>query len=555
MKQQTLQTQYNLIKEGKGNKEIFIKEAKRQFPNIISLSAGFNETANSLKFHNIIFESKNKVENSSKIDFFKIFNQKINEAKAEEKNPTKEVVDMETRGYDYKDEKNIDNLYGQAFLDGFYVEMCEEKNKDKSVDEVKAIVAKNLAKDRLYYIKDGQFGIKGIGYTTEHPGLGEPKEPKGKYKSSGYGDLKENKSINENYMISKSGSKKNPSYVIEKTDGSKQIDMFFDSEEEAKKYATKKGLKITKKGYNVNEIGMFNDPIGYKKSEPNPKDQIFTKKFVGTDENIRGDMGYIYDIFKNGVKIATVKGEGNANAFINDEKRKLNESNDFEGPGLIIKGRTQIDNNNIQEVIDDSGFYGIWNVREEYFFFPEENDLDLLEQELTQLLDSLDINYTIEGQFNESINENNMIKLLDLLEGEYYDLKKEEKKKPTKQEIKKKKTIVSDKVKEIENAGNIAALEAKMNAIEGEIENRETKMRMATENEDLSEFINPTKIREMEKEVKELQKSKERYVKEYKKLTGKEYGGKKEIVGEMEDDLENTTSNDDTYDKSFDSMN
>jgi hypothetical protein len=33
------------------------------------------------------------------------------------------------------------------------------------------------------------FGVKGLGYTNEAPGLGEPKEPKGKHKSSGYGDL------------------------------------------------------------------------------------------------------------------------------------------------------------------------------------------------------------------------------------------------------------------------------------------------------------------------------------------------------------------------------
>jgi hypothetical protein len=33
------------------------------------------------------------------------------------------------------------------------------------------------------------FGEKGLGFTTEAPGLGTPKEPKGKFKSSGYGDL------------------------------------------------------------------------------------------------------------------------------------------------------------------------------------------------------------------------------------------------------------------------------------------------------------------------------------------------------------------------------
>ena len=33
------------------------------------------------------------------------------------------------------------------------------------------------------------FGEKGLGFTTEAPGLGTPKEPKGKHKASGYGDL------------------------------------------------------------------------------------------------------------------------------------------------------------------------------------------------------------------------------------------------------------------------------------------------------------------------------------------------------------------------------
>ena len=59
------------------------------------------------------------------------------------------------------------------------------------MQQLKDIVLKNLAKDPIYYTKDGQFGVKGLGYETEVPGLGTPKEAKGKYKSSGYGDLNE----------------------------------------------------------------------------------------------------------------------------------------------------------------------------------------------------------------------------------------------------------------------------------------------------------------------------------------------------------------------------
>ena len=196
--EQTLQSQYNLIKEGKGNKAIFLKSAYRLFPDMLSPVNTFEDTVKILKNRSIISEGVGGlVTTGKKQDWHAIFNDNITtlkeekEAKAEEKETTKEVTDMATRGYDYKDEKNYDNLFGQEFLKGYYTELKDPKNVDKDVEELKAIVAKNLAKDNQYYVKDGQFGIKGVGYQTEAPGLGTPKEPKGKYKSSGYGDLKE----------------------------------------------------------------------------------------------------------------------------------------------------------------------------------------------------------------------------------------------------------------------------------------------------------------------------------------------------------------------------
>lgn len=66
----------------------------------------------------------------------------------------------------------------------------------------------------------------------------------------------------------------------------------------------------------LGEIRMFHDPLGYKKSEPNPKDLVYTKEFKGNG---------VYDILKNGKKIATVDGEGNANAYINKLKKELEE--------------------------------------------------------------------------------------------------------------------------------------------------------------------------------------------------------------------------------------
>ena len=67
--------------------------------------------------------------------------------------------------------------------------MKDPKNKDKSVDELKQIVLKNMVKDINYYAKNAMFGTKGVGFKTEK----ETIAPKGKYKSSGYGDLDKKK--------------------------------------------------------------------------------------------------------------------------------------------------------------------------------------------------------------------------------------------------------------------------------------------------------------------------------------------------------------------------
>jgi hypothetical protein len=191
----TLQEQYNLIKEGKGSKEHFMRTVRHTFPNLITPTLSYNDTVTVLKNKSIISENiGGLVTTGRKQDWHDIFKEKMTEAKeakAEEKEPTKDVVDMETKGYDYKDKKNYDNVFGEEFLKGFYTEMGDSKNEGKTVEELRAIVAKNLAKDMNYYVKDGQFGLKGVGYTTEAPGLGTPKEAKGKHKSSGYGDLKE----------------------------------------------------------------------------------------------------------------------------------------------------------------------------------------------------------------------------------------------------------------------------------------------------------------------------------------------------------------------------
>jgi hypothetical protein len=205
----TLQDQYLLIKEGKGHTGVFLTEAKRQFPNIVRNAATFEEAAASLITKNIIaenivslgpinspFDSKKKESYELAFENFlaEAKKKKENEdekVKAEEKKVSKKVEDDASHNFDNSDEKNPDNMIFDQIMMGYYAEMKDPKNADKTMQELKDMVFKNLTKDPIFYTKDGQFGVKGLGYTVDAPGLGEPKEAKGKYKASGYGDLNE----------------------------------------------------------------------------------------------------------------------------------------------------------------------------------------------------------------------------------------------------------------------------------------------------------------------------------------------------------------------------
>jgi hypothetical protein len=210
----TLQQEYQLIKEGKGNKDHFLKIARNMFPEYIAHGNDFNAAVNILKSKSLLSEAIGGVVTQSKAqpNWFKIFNEKIEEAvgvkdkKEYGDQNSFDKIDKDVQAaldhqFDNNDPKNIDNLYGQSFLLGFMTEMHDPKNAKKTVDELKAIVAKNMAKDINYYHTNASFGVKGIGYTKDAPGMGEPESPKGKYKSSGYGDLKIKESIEKKSLI------------------------------------------------------------------------------------------------------------------------------------------------------------------------------------------------------------------------------------------------------------------------------------------------------------------------------------------------------------------
>tara|TARA_R110002167_G_scaffold201210_2_gene404744 strand:- start:545 stop:1831 length:1287 start_codon:yes stop_codon:yes gene_type:complete len=254
----TLQEQYNLIKEGKGHKGVFLKEAKTKFPNMINNLTTYNQATHILKKRSVISENYvdlkpiNTIEPTKKENWETKFSNFLNESGEKSLNPivndnlksnTKEqdekikadpkakfeiengsygkykktsdgVENIASRNYDYSPKvDNINNVNAQEMNVGVYAEV--KYNPELTLEEAQAVVIKNLSKDPQYYVKEGQFGVKGLGYQTEAAGLGTPKVNDGEtYGGSGYSDklkdsdnnwkvVKESikNSLNENYVV------------------------------------------------------------------------------------------------------------------------------------------------------------------------------------------------------------------------------------------------------------------------------------------------------------------------------------------------------------------
>ena len=183
----TLQEQYNQIKEGKGHKGVFLSEAKRLFPQFITNITSFDQATTILKQKSVINENLSTfgrvtdASKASKPKWHQIFEEKLNK-----------------NNYNNADTKKVDNLNGDEFQKGVYVEMekvrdiITDENLGKLLKKAKDKVAKNLAKNPLYYIENAAFGVDKLGYSEDRPGL-KPTQIKGKWAGSGYVDSSKTK--------------------------------------------------------------------------------------------------------------------------------------------------------------------------------------------------------------------------------------------------------------------------------------------------------------------------------------------------------------------------
>ena len=92
---------------------------------------------------------------------------------------------------------------------------------------------------------------------------------------------------------------------------------------------------------------------------------------------------------------------------------------------------------------------------------------------------------------------------------------------------------VNDFIREIDEAGDTAAMEAKIAKCEEAIALREKKIEMSESLEEMKDLVDSTKINELKKEIKDLQKAKAKFEKAKEKRANK--GKKKEVVTDGED--------------------
>ena len=120
----------------------------------------------------------------------------------------------------------------------------------------------------------------------------------------------------------------------------------------------------------------------------------------------------------------------------------------------------------------------------------------------------------------------------------------EEVAKAPKKEVKKpKKDSVDNKLAEIDKEGQIVALEAKIEAIDEMIESKNQRISMVTEDDNLSQLVDKKKMKEMQREVKDLERRKAKMEKLYEKMCGKSYTKEEMVDEEMSTEVDEEMSN------------
>jgi len=527
---QTLQDQYLLIKEGKGHKGVFLADAKRQFPNIVRNAATFEEASSCLKTKNIIsenviglnainsiFEPKKKESYELAFENFlaEAKKKKEEDEKAELKTTSKQVEKDLEHNFNRKDDKNPDNLIFDQIMTGYYTEMKDPKNADKTMQELKDMVFKNLQKDPIFYTKEGQFGVKGLGYSVDHPGLGEPKEPKGKYKASGYGDL------NEGVMYGDSDGD-----FDEQEDNKERANWYYDAylgEKDPKK--KDEYLKIAR------EYGSY---LGWGEEElPVNEEESKLRKVIR--EMIDAELEEAYQLVNiNPLKSDKERNERDPQQFLttyikpsvvdsltkNQHLRILRNPSNPENVTLAIRATlAPISSKNLGKTTDNLDKLGIDIPTDFKSFLTDTNNLGG-EKKLPTRIGEM-TTYKILN--NATLNKDGSL-VIKVLNPKYN--------KP----MESLKESVEKELAAINKEAEHEIIASKLEKVQTLIDKKQAQISRLDEDEDLKDLTDAKKVKEISKDIKSLEKAKAKLEKMMHK--GKAKSPRKEVIDETDETID-----------------
>ena len=247
----TLQEKYTGVREGKFSKAQWLKEAKLTLPHLISPYNGFDDAVRILKNKSMIHE----------------------EVKADLKKTDKSVEDTNAKSFSYG-EMSAANVNFDQMLKGMQIEI--EKDPEMSEEKAREKAIKNLLQDPYFYLKNQAFGIEGIGYTEDAPGLKPSKtdqmekvklkEDIRKIIKESLGKIKEGVDYETALRMAKQNSEKGfVQHVNELPDGSFTVEDWYDSD-------------FTIASYEYGELLNEYSTLDYGTDYDNPYDDLYADR-------------------------------------------------------------------------------------------------------------------------------------------------------------------------------------------------------------------------------------------------------------------------------------
>ena len=336
--------------------------------------------------------------------------------KAEEKETAEEVINTQDRNYDYSPQvDNINNVNGQEMLNGVYLEV--KYNPSLTIEEAQAMVIKNLAKDPLHYVKEGQFGVKGLGYSEA-----KTQKAEGKFAASGYSEKLK--------------------------DGGTEMVPVKESKDDTLRKLIKESLGGVVSIGNPNSVAMQQGEV--------VKQMMKEEGLTESPNSLNTFMSSLSEENKE----EELPMDENEDKFEEAREAAINSSQ--EKAGMDEEAR------------------------------PDYPDVD-----------------------GDGDTKEPMVKAL-------------------KDKKKMKKESIDSKLAEIGKQGDIVKLEAQIGFLDEEIATKSSRVNSISEDENLSELVDKKKMKDMQKEIKLLEKKSLGMKKVYEKLSGKSYQIPEEIVDETE---------------------